>query len=453
MSKHGYDLLVLGGGSGGLAAARRAASYGVSAAIIEGAELGGTCVNRGCVPKKIVWNLSRVLDSLHDAKGYSLGEFSPQLDYRSFKNKRDQYVARLNAIYERNLGVDGVTLIRGWGKIEGPNTIRVTALDGSEQTVTGKHLLIATGSAPERPNIPGAELGETSDDFFAWETLPRRVAIVGAGYIAVELASALSHLGVDVSLIIRHERLLRRFDRTITDELIEQMTAAGVSMITGFTAQRLERTEQGLTLTSETGHVEGGYEHVIWAIGRRGRIQDLGLERVGVPVENGFVITDEWQATRAVDIFALGDVTGKNELTPVAIAAGRKLADRLYGGKADARLDYTDVPTVIFSHPPVASVGLSEEEALERFEDGVKCYRTRFFDMYYGLTERRTPTVMKLVTVGATEKVVGIHLIGRNCDEIIQGFAVALKMGATKADLDRTVAIHPTAAEELVTMR
>lgn len=432
-----------------MAAARRARKYGARVALIESGKLGGTCVNRGCVPKKMFWNASQVADALNDAESYGFSPVAPEFHWEKFKEARDAAVLRLNGIYERNLDLDGVQLVRGFARLLGERRVQV-----GETVYSCEHLLLAPGGRPRVPEIVEASLGITSDDFFELGEMPRAVAIVGGGYIAVELAGVLSGLGTEVTLILRGERLLRAFDSMVADALLEEMGQQGISVVTGFSPARLQKGADGLSLVSEGGHVECGFEKVIWAVGREPNIAGLCLEAQGVQLtEGGHIKADEWEQTTAERVYALGDVTGKLELTPVAIAAGRKLSDRLFGGMKDARLDYENVPTVIFSHPPIGTVGLSEDAARDRYGDSVKCYTTRFVDMYYSLARRKVRTAMKVVCVGAEEKIIGIHVFGRSADELIQGFAVALQMGATKADLDRTVAIHPTAAEELVTLK
>ncbi len=449
MSSNHFDLLVIGGGSGGMAAARRAAKYGARVALIEAGKLGGTCVNRGCVPKKMFWNAAQLADAMHDAQSYGFAPVSPQFLWAKFKEGRDAAVLRLNGIYERNLDLDGVTFLAGFAELLGEHRVKV-----GDTTYSCEHLLLAPGGRPRIPKIEGASLGLTSDDFFELEEQPESVAIVGGGYIAVELAGVLVGLGTKVTLVMRGERPLRSFETMVADALLEELAAHGVNVVTGFSPQKLTQSEQGLCLFSKSGHCESGFEKLIWAVGREPRVEQLGLDVQGVQLnQGGYIIADEWEQTTAERVYALGDVTGKLELTPVAIAAGRKLADRIFGGQPDARLDYRNVPTVIFSHPPIGTVGLSEDEARDEYGDAVKCYTTRFVDMYYSLARRKVRTVMKVVCVGAQEKIVGIHVFGRSADELIQGFAVALQMGATKADLDRTVAIHPTAAEELVTLK
>lgn len=448
MVSEAFDFLVLGGGSGGMAAARRAAKYGARVALIEAGRLGGTCVNRGCVPKKIFYNAAHLAASMHDAEGYGYSPIEFQFDWGRFKEARDAAVARLNGIYERNLGGDDVTLIRGWGCLLGEGRVRV-----GERIIEAEHLLLAPGGRPKLPNIVGAELGITSDDFFELKEQPARVALVGAGYVAVELAGTLHGLGSEVTLALRGDRPLRSFDSLVSEALSAELRESGISLATDFVPEKVERSGNDLLLFGNGGRCLGGFDQVIWAIGREPATSDLGLDVAGVTTsDSGTIIVDEWEQTSAPRIYAVGDVTGKKELTPVAIAAGRKLADRVFGGQSEAKLDYADIPTVVFSHPPIGTVGLTEEEARAIHGEAVKCYTSRFVDMYYSLARRKVRTVMKVVTVGKEEKILGIHVFGRSADELIQGFAVAVRMGATKADLDRTVAIHPTAAEELVTI-
>ena len=448
--EHDFDLIVIGGGSGGLATAQRAAEYGARVALVEDGRLGGTCVNVGCVPKKVMWYAAETAHGLEDAHGYGFDVRTEGHDWARLRAAREAYIERLNGIYARNLDRRAVTLLRGRGRLEDANTVEV---DGTRHT--GTRIVVATGGQPWVPEIPGAEHGITSDGFFALEHCPRRVAVVGAGYIAVELAGVLAALGAVVTLIVRHDGVLRRFDAMLRELLQEALDVDGVHLLTHCTPAELRREPDGkLTFVSESGMTHGGFDQVIWAVGRRPNTRDLGLENAGVAVdEKGFVRVDDWQQTARDNVFALGDVTGRVELTPVAIAAGRRLADRLYGGKPDSRLDYDNVPTVVFSHPPIGTVGLTEVEARERYPEDVKVYTGTFTPMYHALTERKYRAGVKLVCAGPDERVVGVHVIGAGADEMLQGFAVAVKMGATKRDFDNTVAIHPTSAEELVTLR
>lgn len=445
-----YDLVVLGGGSGGLAAARRAAKHGARVALLEPAELGGTCVNRGCVPKKLLWYAAHFAESLHEAAGMGFSVAAEPHDWDGFRARRDAYLRRLNDIYRGNLEKDRVEWIPEFGRLKS-----AAQVEAGGRVLDARHVLIATGGRPARPNIPGAGLGAVSDDVFAWRARPRRVAIVGSGYIAVELAGVLRGLGAEVTLIARGARLLSAFDDILGDTLAEAMREQGIALEFSRTVTALEKSGAALRLRFEGGAVEA--DQVVWALGRVPNTEQLGLDALGVRLDtHGHVIADHRQDSSVPNLHAVGDVTGRALLTPVAIAAGRKLADRLFGGEPEAQLDYRLIPTVVFSHPPIGTVGLSESQA--RAESAanrigaVKVYQTRFRPLYYGVQDRKRVSAMKLVCEGAQEKVVGLHSIGPGSDELLQGFAVALKLGATKRDFDATVAIHPTSAEELVTM-
>ncbi|MGF1508261.1 MAG: glutathione-disulfide reductase [Myxococcota bacterium] len=446
-----FDYLVIGGGSGGLASARRAARYGAKAAVVEGGPLGGTCVNVGCVPKKVMWNAASIAEAVHDAPDYGFDIRSAPIDWALVKRKRDAYVQRLNDIYRRNLDADGVEEIRGWARFVDPYTVEVNG-----EQIRGRHVLIATGTRPRILDVPGKEYGITSDGFFELEAQPKRVAVIGAGYIAVELAGVFQSLGSDVTMLTRDEHPLRRFDSMLREALLEHMVEQGIAVDACGGVTELEKEADGtMCIHTADGRRMGGFDCVLWAVGRVPNVENLGLEKTGIEQDNlGHVVVDPWQNTNVPNVYAVGDIIGTHQLTPVAIAAGRRLADRVFGREPEARLDYTNIATVVFSHPPIGTVGLTEDEAHEMWgSDGVKCYSTRFTNLYHALTERKPKTAMKVIVAGAQEKVVGIHVIGIGADEMIQGFAVAVRMGATKADLDRTVAIHPTAAEELVTLK
>jgi glutathione reductase (NADPH) len=445
-----YDYIVVGGGSGGLASARRAAAHGARVILIESGRLGGTCVNVGCVPKKIMWNAASHAGRLRDAKDYGFDVQLGKFDWAALKRRRDAHVQRLNEIYERNLTLDDVEIARGLGVFENARQIRV-----GERVLHGKHVLLATGGRPRIPSIPGAEYGISSDGFFALEERPQRVAIIGSGYIAVEIACMFRALGSDVTVVLRGEKLLRRFESMLRETLMEEMTNAGISLLGGIDVECVERNGDGqLTIVGSDREKHVGFDCLLWAVGREPATNGIGLQHTGVALDSdGNVVVDDWQNTNVEGVYAVGDVTGRWQLTPVAIAAGRHLSDRVFGGDAEAKLDYTGIPTVVFSEPPIGTVGLTEDQAHQQFGGSVKSYTTRFRSLYHAVTDHKTITAMKLVTVGEKEKVAGIHVIGIGADEMIQGFAVALNMGATKADFDRTVAIHPTAAEELVTLR
>lgn len=444
------DLIAIGGGSGGLAVAQRAAKHGARCIVVEPAPLGGTCVNAGCVPKKVMWHAAQLAHALGDARDYGFDLGGGDGDWPRLVAARDAYVARLNEIYSTRLADSGIEWLRGRARFVDAHTLAV-----GEERIRAAHIVIATGGEPIEPEVEGAQFGITSDGFFALRQRPRRVAIVGSGYIAVELAGMLRALGSEVTLVLRGRRLLASFDVMLRDSLMEAMADEGVSFLTGAPLARVEREAGGgLRLWSGTGLCAGGFDTLIWAVGRRPNTAGLDLGGIGVELdERGFIATDVYQNTGVEGVYAIGDVTGRAPLTPVAIAAGRRLADRLFGGQADSRLDYEMIPTVLFSHPPIGTVGLSEDEARARHGDEVKVYQTRFTPLYHALTQRKPRTAMKLVTVGPRERVLGCHVIGPGADEMLQGFAVAIKMGATKADFDNTVAIHPTSAEELVTLR
>ncbi|HEX7060489.1 MAG TPA: glutathione-disulfide reductase [Woeseiaceae bacterium] len=444
-----FDLIVVGGGSGGLAHAQRAAGYGANAVVVESGRLGGTCVNVGCVPKKIMWYAAEHAHGFAHAADYGFDLSVHGHDWRRLKEHRDAYVTRLNEIYSGNLDRHGVGLIRGHARFVDPHT-----LDVEGRLISAERIVIATGGRPIVPALPGAEHGFTSDDFFELEERPQRVAICGSGYVSVELGGVFRALGSDVTMFIRGQRVLRSFDAMLGEELGLAMEDAGIRIERQVLPQSLARTAEGLMLSLQDGRTAGPFDALLWAVGRAPNTARLGLDAAGVTAdEDGFVPVDDFQATNVPHIFALGDVTGRIALTPVAIAAGRRLADRLYGGMRDRRLDYDNVPTVIFSHPPLGTIGMTEEQARQRYGEDVRIYEAQFTPMYYALGEKKPQTRMKLITGGPDEKVVGCHIIGSGVDEMLQGFAVAIRMGATKSDFDDTVAIHPTSAEELVTLR
>ena len=448
--KEDVDFLVIGGGSGGIAAARRAAQHGARTALIEGGRLGGTCVNVGCVPKKVMWNASRLAEMLDDAPGYGFSIDQSRFDWPSLKSARDAYISRLNGIYQRNLDQAGVETIAGWARFEGPHDIRV-----ADRKIHAKHVLIATGGIPTIPTLSGAELGISSDGFFALEAQPARVVIVGAGYIATEFAGVMNALGSEVTLILRKDTVLRAFDHTLREVVMSEMHTSGIRILPQTQIDQIISGEDARLRIECTGEPLDSIDCLIWAIGRESNVTGLGLTEAGITTDDdGFIPTDPFQNTTTENVYAVGDVTGRQALTPVAIAAGRRLADRLFDNQPDAHLAYDNIPSVIFSHPPIGTVGLTEHEAISTFgEHNIKIYQNRFTDMYHAMTSRKPPTIVKLVTTGADEKIIGCHVVGHGADEIIQGFAVAVKMGATKSDFDNTVAIHPTAGEELVTLR
>ena len=448
--KH-YNYIVIGGGSGGIASANRAALYGKSCALIEANAIGGTCVNVGCVPKKVMWYATQIAEAIHRyGPDYGFEVATNHFDWNRLIANRSAYIERIRTSYENGLAYNKVEVIGGLASFVDARTIDV----GGEQ-ITADHILIATGNRPARPDIPGSEHGMDSEGFFSLATLPKRVAIVGAGYIAVELAGILHALGSETHLFVRHEAPLRSFDPMLSETLVQVMEAEGPKLHRFSVPKAVIKNDDGsLTLQLENGQSHT-LDFLVWAIGRQPDTSGLHLRAAGVALDDvGYIRVDKYQNTSSQGIYAVGDITGLLNLTPVAIAAGRILADRLFNGKPDAYLSYENIPTMVFSHPPIGTVGLTEPQARLRFgHDQVKVYQTTFIAMYTAITQHRQPARMKLVCVGTDERIVGIHGIGYGIDEILQGFAVALKMGATKKDLDDTMAIHPTVAEEFVTMR
>jgi len=449
MTQH-YDLIAIGGGSGGLSVAERAARYGAKCAVVEKGPLGGTCVNVGCVPKKVMWFGASIAHTMTEAASYGFEIGEKRFDWGKLKASRDAYVKGINDWYHTYLSDSSIDEITGKARFVDARTIEVAG-----QQYSADHIVIAPGGTPMIPDTEGAELGISSDGFFELEQLPRRTAVVGSGYIAVELAGMLNALGSDVTMLLRREHLLRNFDATLRENLMEEMLGDGIDILARTQVKKVLREADGcLCIECENGQRLDGFDELIWAIGRYPLTQDLDLDAAGVVVDDqGYIPTDKFQQTNVESVYAIGDVTAQAQLTPVAIAAGRRLSDRLFGGMTDRFLPYENIPTVVFSHPPIGTVGLTESVARDLHGASVKVYQTRFTAMYNALTERKQKTAMKLVTVGAQEKVVGCHVIGPGADEMLQGFAVAIRMGASKQDLDDTVAIHPTSAEELVTMR
>ncbi|MCK3903930.1 glutathione-disulfide reductase [Streptococcus suis] len=446
-----FDIIAIGGGSGGIATMNRAAIYGAKAAVIEGSHLGGTCVNLGCVPKKIMWYGSQVAEAIHHyGPEYGFTSQDVTFDFATLRKNREAYIERSRTSYGNTFKNNGVQVIKGFAKFVDAQTVEVNG-----ELIRAKHIVIATGAQPAVPNIPGNELGIVSDDVFAWEELPTSVAVIGAGYIAVEMAGLLHGLGVQTDLFVRGNRPLRNFDSYIIQALMEEMERTNLPLHTGKTPVSLEKTEDGLIqINFEDGSSHTAQE-VLWAIGRKPNVEQLNLEAAGVQLTpSGHIAVDEYQETGVSGIYALGDVTGEKELTPVAIKAGRLLAERLFNNKPTAKMDYTNIPTVVFSHPAIGTVGLTEEEAIAQYgQEEVKVYTSAFTSMYTALANNRQMAKFKLVTVGENEQVVGLHGIGYGVDEMIQGFSVAIKMGASKEEFDAVVAIHPTGSEEFVTMR
>ena len=451
MAKH-FDYICIGGGSGGIASANRAAMYGAKVAIIEAKALGGTCVNVGCVPKKVMWHGAQIAEAIHlYAKDYGFNVDVKEFNWAKLVENREAYISRIHTSYDNVLGNNNVEVINGFATFVDAKTIAVNG-----EHYTADHILIAVGGEPSIPNVPGAEHGIDSNGFFKLVEQPKRTAIVGAGYIAVEIAGVLSALGTDTHLFVRKESPLRSFDPMIVDTLVEVMAAEGPTLHTHSIPKEVVKEADG----SITLHFEDGKSHntdlLIWAIGRHPTTDKINLQAAGVVTNaRGYIKVDQYQQTNIDGIYCVGDIMeGGIELTPIAVKAGRQLSERLFNNKPEAKMDYKLVPTVVFSHPPIGTIGLTTQEAIDQYgEQNVKVYQSGFTSMYTAVTTHRQPCKMKLVCAGADEKVVGLHGIGYTVDEMIQGFGVAIKMGATKADFDSVVAIHPTGSEEFVTMR
>jgi len=454
MTQH-FDYLAIGGGSGGIASANRAAKLGKKAAVIEAKYIGGTCVNVGCVPKKAMWYAGQISDAIKYANDYGFGEFltpgQPQFDWGKLVANREAYIERIHAAYQRGFDANDVTVINGFAKFVDKNTVEVNG-----ERITADYITIATGGRPATPTIEGAEFGIDSDGFFALTEQPKSVAVVGAGYIAVELAGVFQALGTDSHLLVRKEKPLRAFDNMLSDTLVEQMAKHGPTLHNHSSPQRIEKLADGNLMVHLTnGKTIGPVEKLVWAIGREPAIDNINLELAGVALDDrGFIKTDKYQNTNVAGVYAVGDNTGRAQLTPVAVAAGRRLCERLFNNKPELHLDYSGIATVVFSHPVIGTVGLTEDEAMSEYgEENITVYNSQFTALYQAITEdHRDPTRMKLICAGKEEKVVGLHSIGFGSDELLQGFAVAMKMGATKVDFDNTIAIHPTSAEEFVTL-
>jgi len=412
-------------------------------------------VNVGCVPKKVMWNAATVSEIFHDAKHFGFdmpGGY--KFNWKRLKDMRDAYITRLNGIYSRLLGNSEVELIEGYGSFNGDKSVEVNG-----QTYTADHIMIAVGGKPSMPNISGIEHCISSDGFFLLEEQPKNVAVVGAGYIGVELAGVFQALGTKAEIFTRGDKILRGFDGMIVDTLLSEMDKQGLVHHPNQSPASIAKNADGtLTMTTVAGEAFGPFDQILFATGRSPLVEKLGLDKAGIATsDRGYITVNDLQETTAEHVYALGDVCGDVELTPMAIAAGRRLADRLFLNMKDAKADYSDVPTVVFSHPPIGTVGLTEEKAATKYgSENIKVYTSRFTNLWYGPwqmePEDKPKTAMKVVTTLPDEKVVGIHIIGMGSDEMLQGFAVAMKMGATKADLDSCVAIHPTASEELVTL-
>jgi glutathione reductase (NADPH) len=449
MKQQHYDLIAIGGGSGGLAVAEKAALFGKKVAVIEASRMGGTCVNNGCVPKKVMWYAANLAHAVDDANAFGIPALRGKTDWQQLVTAREQYIANINNYWNGYVDESGIDRIQGYACFVDAHTLAV-----NDEHYHADHIVIATGGQPIVPPVAGAEFGITSDGFFAMQEQPQRVAVVGGGYIGVELSGVLNALDSNVTIIALEDRLMERFDPMISSVLEKEMRAQGIQIQTGFQVAAVTKSAEGLVVHSANDEHLAAFDAVIWAVGRRPNTDKLGLDAAGVEVmPNGIIPVDGYENTNVPGIYAIGDVTGKVPLTPVAIAAGRKLAERLFNNRLDSKVDYDNVPSVVFAHPPIGTVGITEAEARQRYGSDVTVYKSEFTPMRHALSADGITTAMKLVCAGEDEKVVGIHMIGDYVDEMLQGFAVAVKMGARKADFDNTIAIHPSSAEELVTMK
>ena len=446
MATHDFDLFVIGGGSGGVRAARVASQLGKKVAIAEEYRYGGTCVIRGCVPKKLLVYASHFREDFEDAVAYGWNAEVPDFDWQTLIANKDAEIDRLNGVYLKLLDGAGVEIMNGRATLVDAHTVAV-----GETTVTAETILIAVGAQPFVPDIPGAAHAITSNEAFHLEALPKRVLVVGGGYIAVEFAGIFHGLGSQTTLMYRGPKILRGFDEDVRDAVQEAYVAGGVDVRTDEDIAGIEKVGDGLLVGLKSGGTLA-VDAVMYATGRLPYTQGLGLEAAGVATgKKGEIVVDAYSKTSVDNIYAVGDVTDRMNLTPVAIREGQAFANTLYGGTPTA-VDHGNIPTAVFSQPPVGTVGLTEAEATER-HDNVDVYLARFRPMRHTLSGRQERILMKLIVDADTDKVLGVHMVGPDAAEIIQALGIAVKMGATKADFDATVAVHPTAAEEFVTMR
>jgi len=451
--KRSFDLIVIGAGSGGLAAAKKAASYGASVAIIEGDLVGGTCVIRGCVPKKLLVCGSSLSESLLSAPSYGFDFDNLKIKSERLLANVRQEVQRLNELHEAFLSKANVQLFKGWGEFRNSNCIAIKNRKNGEtlNELYGERILLAVGGRPKRPSIEGASLGWTSDDMFNLKSFPNKITIVGAGYIACEFACILQGLGVEVTQLVRGERILRGFDLELSSSLTEAMINKGINMIFGENLSSIKGTPGSLIIKTNTGK-ELESNGLLFATGREPFLEGLQLEKVGIEIFENKIKVDSENKTNISNIFAIGDVTDRINLTPVAIDEGRKFADRNYG-KLDRKVNYDFIPYAVFSQPEIASVGITEEKAIQSVgKDNIKVYRSIFRPLSKSLPKTGSKCILKLIVNKNNNKVLGCHMIGDNASEIIQMASISLMLGAKKSDFDNTMALHPTIAEEFVTM-
>ena len=448
MSKeYDFDLFVIGAGSGGVRAGRMAAAKGKKVAIAEVSDLGGTCVNVGCVPKKLFVYASQFPELFHASQGYGWNiKQSQSFNWETLRDNKTQEISRLNGIYQNLLSNSGAQIIKGRASLQSPQQVSI-----NDQTYSAKNILIATGGWPYIPDFEGSELAISSNEMFTLEQLPEKAVVVGGGYIAVEFAGILNGLGVKTDLIYRGDRLLKTFDPQCSEKVTEGMIAKGVNIHLNTEVRSISGQENQLTVHLNNGQsLEAGI--ALYATGRKANTQDLGLENTAIKTQsNGAIIVDEYFQTAEPNIYALGDVIDRVQLTPVAIQESMLLLEQLYGS-TKPRMDYENIPTAVFSQPELATVGLSEQQAKDKYSN-IKVFESDFRPMFETLGQGKGRVYIKLIVDEATDRVVGCHMVGEHAAEIIQGIAIAIKAGATKANFDQTMGIHPTVAEEFVTLR
>ncbi|UYV81121.1 GSR [Cordylochernes scorpioides] len=447
-----FDVVVLGGGPGGLSFSKNAANFGAKVALIEMNKLGGTCLNLGCVPKKLCYLFSTLAEQLHDLPHYGMDVTLNKIDWATFKTKRDQFISKMNQLYTDGISELKIAYFHGVAKF-----VDATHVEVLGHVLTARKFVIATGTQPNVPaDVQGTENGITSDEFFDMESVPRKCVVIGGGYVAMELVTILNAFNSKVITLVRSDRLLKNFDHMIGDIMKDILQDSNITvMLNTRITQIIEDEKNTKSVLLHNGNMIDGVDCIIWATGRVPR-KNLGLDKTGVRTNQlGFIQVDDYQNTSVKNIYALGDVCGRYALTPVAIAAGTKLARRLFGDNPSAKVDYTTIPTVIFTNPPIASVGLSEREAFSEYgRDNIRVYKKEFIPLYYAVMETKPLAHMKLVCLrGGGEKILGLHIIGMHADEVLQGFSVAIKIGLTKKQLDDAISVHPTIAEEILSIK
>lgn len=449
-------MITIGGGSGGLFTALKAKQYGKKVCVVDKYRLGGRCVHAGCIPKKIIYHATMIKEDMALGPEYGVTFDNPQIDWLKIKSVRDNHTFEMHTDYAEMCRQAGVEFVIGDGKFTGAKEIEVKeAKTGETKKLTADHIVIATGSRPLMPkSIQGIEHCINTDSFFNLTKVPKRIFVIGGGYIGTELACALGAFGIKTTVCCQDDRLVVPFDKDITDCLKQYMTGTGIDVVTDSVVSRIEKTSQGAYKVHYGDKKVKEADAVLCAAGIKANTENIGLEGIGVKLnKNGTVVVDDYENSSVNGIYALGDVTGKVVLTPVAKTAGARLATRLFGGDSKSRLDYSIIPSVAFTHPPMGKVGLTEQDAIEKYgQKNIRVYRSRFVNLFYKVTAHHQPTLFKLVCKLPEEKVIGVHAIGRNVDEMMQGYSVALTAGATKKDYDNTLAIHPTSSEMFVTI-